>query len=46
MNTMDGVYTLLAVGVFTALYQVGVTTMNAAPAFAICTAIGLIFTYL
>lgn len=46
MNTMDGVYTLLAVGVFTALYQVGVTTMNAASAFVICTAIELIFTYL
>lgn len=46
MNTIDEVYTLVAVGVFTALYQVGVTAMNAVPALAICSAIGLIFTYL
>ncbi|KAL7797941.1 hypothetical protein V8C43DRAFT_277353, partial [Trichoderma afarasin] len=46
MNTMDGVYTLLVVGVFTALYQVGVTTMNASAAMLVCSAIGLIFTYL
>lgn len=46
MNTMDDVYTLLAVGVFTALYQAGVTIVNAAPGFAIRAAIRLIFTYL
>ncbi|KAL6837455.1 hypothetical protein V8C40DRAFT_229977 [Trichoderma camerunense] len=46
MKTMDGVYTLLAVGVFTALYLVGVTIMNALVVMSVCSAIGLIFTYL